>query len=336
MAMAAACGSPSVEVQAPTRTFAPIQETEASGGDTGDPALWVNEADPGGSLVIGTDKTRGLAVYDVQGRLVSFAPGGTPNNVDIRSEVLVGGQPTAVVVAGDDRERSLLVYRLDTGTGSLAPLTGAPLPVEVRPHGSCLYRSSRTGRLFAFAAGQDGLAEQWELSGSDAGTMTARRVRGPWDVGGRVDGCVADDELGRLYLAEEDVGIWQYGAEPEDSTTSRRLVDGTGGGRLVADVEGLGILIGENGRGFLMASSQGDSTFVVYRREDENAFVLKFAVPDGIDVDGCDETDGLEVTGRSLGPGLPDGALVCQDAMNDGSSSNFKLVPLDGLPPWWE
>ena len=59
-----------------------------------------------------------------------------------------------------------------------------------------------------------------------AGAVDATRVRGPWGVGGAVEACVADDELGHLYLAAEDVGIWKYGAEP-DAGSGRTLVDWT-------------------------------------------------------------------------------------------------------------
>jgi len=43
----------------------------------------------------------------------------------------------------------------------------------------------------------------------------------------------------------------------------------------VADVEGLTIAYGSDGKGYLIASSQGNSTFAIYRREGDNTYVFK-------------------------------------------------------------
>jgi len=120
-------------------------------------------------------------------------------------------------------------------------------------YGSCLYLSRRTAKLYYILTGKDGGVEQWELFSGPAG-IDARRVR-RFDVGGQSEGCVADDELGHLYIAEEAVGIWKYGAEP-DAGSTRRRVDAIGpGSPLMSDVEGLAIAQGSGGAGFLIASS---------------------------------------------------------------------------------
>ena len=44
-----------------------------TGGDSADDAaLWVNPSDPAQSLVIGTNKKRGVAVYDLSGKEIQF------------------------------------------------------------------------------------------------------------------------------------------------------------------------------------------------------------------------------------------------------------------------
>ena len=88
-----------------------------------------------------------------------------------------------------------------------------------------------------------------------------------FSVGSITEGCVADDETGSLYIAEENVAIWRYGAEP-GAGTARTQVDTAGGnGHLTADIEGLTLYYGDGGAGYLLASSQGSSTFAIYRRE---------------------------------------------------------------------
>ena len=161
------------------------------------------------------------------------------------------------------------------------------------------------------------------LRDDGSGRVAAEAVR-ELDVGGQVEGCVADDELGDLYVGEEQVGIWRYRAEP-DGGEDRVLIAATGDGTLVADVEGLAIYRGSDGDGYLVASSQGDSTFSVYARRD-GAHVLRFAVVGGGAVDGVSDTDGIEVTSAALGGAWPDGLFVAQDGDNEGGNQNFKLV----------
>ncbi|MAV27046.1 MAG: hypothetical protein CMQ05_13185 [Gammaproteobacteria bacterium] len=86
---------------------------------------------------------------------------------------------------------------------------------------------------------------------------------------------------------------------------------------LIFDVEGLKIYKRDNDW-FLIASSQGDSTFVIFGLPDLNQ-VLKFAVGPSIDrtVDGVSDTDGLAASGSTM-PGFPMGLLVVQDGRNSG------------------
>jgi 3-phytase len=142
---------------------------------------------------------------------------------------------------------------------------------------------------------------------------------------------VADDESGTLYVAEEGVAIWKYGAEP-DSGSARTAVDTVSAtGRLVADIEGLALYKGKNGTGYLLASSQGSSCFAVYRRQGDNEFVGSFRLTEGPGIDAVTGTDGIEVTGANLGPEFPDGVFIAQDDQNDGANQNFKLVPWGAL-----
>ena len=149
-------------------------------------------------------------------------------------------------------------------------------------------------------------------------------------VGSQAEGCVADDELGWLYVGEEDTGIWKYSAEPGAGNT-RTAVDTTEGGNLTADVEGMSLWLGPEGKGFLIVSNQGEDNYAVYRREGENAYVGKFHVVanEDLGIDGASETDGLDVTSAALGGAFGQGLLVVQDGRNltPNERQNFKLVP---------
>ena len=196
-------------------------------------------------------------------------------------------------------------------------------------YGMCMYRSGKTGKVYYFGNSKTGLVEQYELFEAN-GKVDAKKVR-TFKVGSTVEGCVADDELGKFYISEEPVGIWKYDAEPEGGTT-RTQVAKVGDGHLVADVEGLAIAYGPNGTGHLIVSSQGNYSYIAYKREGNNEFVKKFRIGDG-DIDGAEETDGLDVTSAPLGSKFPKGLLVVQDGFNDkgAKNQNFKLVPLEAI-----
>jgi 3-phytase len=148
-----------------------------------------------------------------------------------------------------------------------------------------------------------------------------------FQVGGRTEGCVADDQLGHLYIGEEEVGIWKYGAEPATGD-ARTSVDTTGpGGHLISQVEGLAIYDAGTGQGYLIASSQGANSFVLYRREGSNAYVETFAIAAGNGIDAVSVTDGIDVTSANLGPAFPRGMFVVQDDRNGRENQNFKVVP---------
>jgi 3-phytase len=97
----------------------------------------------------------------------------------------------------------------------------------------------------------------------------------------------------------------------------------------VADIEGMTIAYGSGTSGYLIVSSQGDSTLAVYDRA-TGAFVKSFTVAGSGTVDGVSDTDGVDVVTASAGPGFEHGLLVVHDGTNTGGTySNLKYVPLE-------
>ena len=306
-------------------------ETEPvpNGGDAADdPAIWVNPADPAQSTIIGTDKLGGLAVYDLSGKQIQYLPDGQMDNVDLRDGFKLGGRIVTIVAASNRKDNSIAVYKINSQTRMLENVAARKIKHGVIVYGMCMYRSVKTGKFYYFGTSKSGDVEQWELFDS-RGKVDAKKVRNI-KLGSVVEGCVADDELGHLYVSEEAVGIWKFGAEPE-AGSGRTQVAKVGDGSLFADVEGLAIAYGEDGAGYLMVSSQGNHSYVVYRREGNNEFVKNFRVGNGDGVDGCEETDGIDVTTMNLGPAFPYGVFVVQDGFNDEGNQNFKLVPLQTI-----
>lgn len=313
------------------QTVVAAVETEPvnTGGDSADDAtLWVNASDPSQSLVIGTNKKSGLGVYDLSGKEIQFVRDGQMNNVDHRDGFLLAGQPTSIVTASNRTDNSIAIYRINAATRRLETVSSAPLDT-IEAYGLCMYKSGKTGKLYYFVTSKQGVVQQYELfeSGKSVAAKKVREIK----VGTQVEGCVADDELGQLYIGEEDVGIWKYQAEP-DGGSARTKVDGVGrNGHLVADVEGLTIAYEADGKGYLIASSQGNDTFVIYRRESDNAYVKSFRIVAGDKIDAVTNTDGIHVTTANLGPLFPRGVFIAQDGADDKGTQNFKLVPWQSI-----
>ena len=311
----------------------PSVETQPHAGNADDPAIWVHPTDPAKSLIIGTYKRAGLGVYDLAGDELQFLnQDGGMNNVDLHYEFPLGGEVVDLVVATNwssdrlkNQEPVVAIYKVNPITRRLKNVVGDPIPASVGEIGICTYRSQTTGKYYIFMSGGNGPVEQWELFDNGRGQVNGKLVRS-FQIGLRTEGCVVDNELAYLYVSKEDEGIRKYGAEPSDGT-SYGQVDTTGtGGHLTADVEGLTLYYGNQGTGYLIASSQGSSEFVVYERQGNNDYLTTFRIVAGNGIDEASETDGIDVTSFPLGPTLPQGALIVHDDMNDTGQNNYKLV----------
>jgi len=298
----------------------------STGGDSADDTtLWINPSDPSQSLIIGTNKQRGLAVYDLAGKQLQFLPDGNMNNVDHRDGFQLGGEKVSLVTSSNRSNNSIAVYRVNPATRRLENVAARRI-AAASVYGACMYHNPKTDKFYCIITSKQGFAEQFELFDDGKGRVDARSVR-RFKVGTQIEGCVADDELGHLYIGEEEVGIWKYRAEP-DATLDRVKVDGVAAaGHLVADVEGLTIAYEKEGKGYLIASSQGDNSYVIYRREGDNAFVKKFRIAAGNGIDEVTNTDGVYVTTANLGSAFPRGVFIAQDGVNDKANQNYKLVP---------
>ena len=239
-----------------------------------DPAIWSDAGDPGDTKIAITNKTGKLAVHGLDGRTLSEIAIGRVNNVDIRSGVALGDRERVVAAATNRSTDTIDVFALDKRSGELTSLLAEPIrpDVEDELYGMCLYHRPADGTLYAFATDKSGGVTQWRLDADGGGRLTGREVRS-WQTGVETEGCVVDDANGWLHVGAQNDGIWRYDADP-DREVVRTVVDTTGvevnsGGRLAGDVEGLALYAGPSGDpgdGYLIASSQGNSTFVVYDR----------------------------------------------------------------------
>jgi 3-phytase len=148
-------------------------------------------------------------------------------------------------------------------------------------------------------------------------------------LGSIVEACVADNELGFLYIGQESVGIWKFSAEP-DAASRGELIAKVGQHGMAADVEGLAVYCTRGGKGYLIASSQGNNTFKVFERDGANRFVLTIDPKAGT-IDDVNDTDGIAVTNRPTSDRFPEGFLVVQDGHNSKGNQNFKIYAWEDI-----
>jgi 3-phytase len=316
--MATALPAKTVEARAETT---PVGTADDAADD---PAIWKHPTDPSKSLIVGTDKRAGIHVYDMTGKAVSFTPSPQLNNVDLRVGVMVNGKPSVLVAASDRRDElnaAIALFTLDTDARKLIPLANLPVG-SGEAYGMCLWQRKGDGRIYAFLVLKDGRIDQVELNLGTA-TSTGKVVR-QMKLGTQSEGCVVDDRTGLLYVAEEDVGLWRFDARPNASAKPKAL-GRANGKQLVADAEGLAIAPKGKSGGYLLASSQGDYAYTLYRLRD-GRYVGRFRITDASGVDGAQETDGLELALGNFGTDYPGGLLVVQDGDNAPETQNFKYV----------
>lgn len=306
--------TPAVSVTARGETE-PVGTADADAAD--DPAIWRNPANPAASLIVATDKKAGLYVYGLDGRVRYFDPAGKLNNVD-----LIETADGRVLVAASDRNdplaAKLRLYWLDTTAAKLVAMGTVPAGAG-EAYGVCLWRDGE--QVHAFSVLKAGLVQQVRIDiGSGAPTgETVRTLR----VASQPEGCVVDPRSASLYLGEEDVGIWRFSAHAS-APTGGDLVARADQHHLVADVEGLALAPQGDTGGYLIASSQGDNAYALYRLPDMKR-AGRFRVVQGA-FGGTEETDGIALAVGSFGANYPEGLLVIQDGHNLPAAQNFKLV----------
>ncbi len=330
---------PSIDLVTPTVETVPMH----TGGDSADdPAIWVHPTDPAQSLVIVNNKRGALETYDLRGQRVQRLRDNTTfwGNVDTRPSVQVGTYTRDLVAVV---HRGVQFYSPDPLTRQLQFVTeGTALATS--GEGLCLYRSPLTLRTYVIVISRAGRLRQYELTDLDNDGLLSGRLVRDFQVGSEAEGCVADDKAQALYVSQEDVALWRYGAEPTAGST-RTAIDTVvaAGGTLEADIEGATLAEDATGRTFLFASAQrlinpSASYFTSYELFADGTWTphRAFRVTNGPTADDCDKTDGIAAYAGNLGPDFPYGIFVCQDNNNNAPGTGYqdvKYVPLESILP---
>ncbi|HEY0955537.1 MAG TPA: phytase [Roseateles sp.] len=307
----------SYPVVQPTGQTQPMREV---GDAADDPAIWVHPRRGAQSLILGTDKKRGLAVYSLDGRERQFLPVGRINNVDLRQGLTYGGRKLDLAVATQRDEAGLVLFGISPA-GKVSELARLKTTLD-DIYGICVGRNAEGG-LDVFPNDKDGRVQRLRLK--QAGKNWSVETVGEFRLDSQPEGCVVDEAHQALFVGEEKRGVWRQDLAVAGSRPELVITAGPG---LVPDVEGLAI---HPGRGWLVVSSQGSDSYAVYDIQPPFAQRGSFAIGTNaaLGIDAVSETDGLDLTPADLGGPYKDGLLVVQDGHKrlPQGPQNFKLVP---------
>ncbi len=315
---------------------AKIQTTSVDSGDDAadDPAFWYNADLPSDSRIIGTDKQKGIGIYKLSGELDNFALVGKTNNCDVQYNFFTGSDTFDIIGASNRSNNTISVYSFNRSTKSLEikPLVSIPV-ITQEVYGFCFYKPVSSGLLYAISVGKDGLIEKYlvRINEDSVGYDLVWKYK----LETQCEGLVADNEQEILYVGEENAGIWKFFMNPAEDYRVQKIADLNTNQSLRADIEGLTLYYTANNGGYLIASSQGNNSYAVFERNENNKYLGSFRIVDSDEIDGTSETDGIDVINLDLGDLFPMGVFIAQDGNNrengKKANQNFKLVPWDSI-----
>ena len=174
---------------------------------------------------------------------------------------------------------------------------------------------------YIFVSDKDsGKVEQWKLNQIE-NKLSIEKIR-TLKFKTLIEGLVSDEYYDKLYVAEENKGLWQINADP-NIPKERKMIFSVSK-IFKKDFEGLALYEKSDGEGSIVVSVQGSNGYALI---DRAALILKSFVTiiDGPEVDGTSDTDGIEVSNLGTSK-YKKGILVVQDGFNDDGYQNFKII----------
>jgi 3-phytase len=303
---------PGIGIAAAQAIVSPSLTLAAPGiNDQDDMTFWLHPSDLSQSTIIASDKSADkVFVYDLNGNTLQVVAAQQPGNIDTRYRFPLGGGFVDIVAFNERDTNKIRVYKVNPASRLLEQIDDGNIDTGPN-YGFSLYKSPKTGRFYAFTGPQSTTqVKQFELVDRGNGLVSGVGPLRQLQQLRQSEGMVADDEVGNLFVAEENGGIWRFNAEPDGASSGTKIAS-VGQNGLTADVEGVTIYYTRNGEGYLIASSQGSNTFKVYQRKAPHALAGTFAVS------GVTATDGVDVINLPLNTNFAQGIF----ALHNGRTS---------------
>ncbi len=300
-----------------------------------DPAIYLHSINSDSSFFIGTDKsTNGrLELYNMDGSRFWTTPAGKSlNNVDVMYGFPLGNDTIDIVGASNRSNNRLEIYTVDEGSRTLLNITGSTTTGLSALYGFIFYKDVCNNKYYAFLTlkNSSGFVYQYELTDSGNGTIDATLVRQILNLPTRTEGMSADQILGKLYIAEEAVGVWIYDADPLGGSARTLLDTIAPTGHLMPSVEGITIYYATDTTGYILVCSQGISTYHVYDRTNGNAYLGEFTITAGT-LPAAYKADGIDVLSFPISSTYPNGVFITHDNALAGQYTNYMTVPWESI-----
>ena len=285
-----------------------------------DICIYNNYQYPDNSLIIATDKKYGLVIYGLDGKIINHYPFGRVNNVDIINKYNINGESFPLVCGSNRTTNSIELYKLNTENNSLELILNKNNTPDLGDvYGITFYQNEVD--TYIFVSDKDsGKVEQWKLNQIE-NKLSIEKIR-TLKFKTLIEGLVSDEYYDKLYVAEENKGLWQINADP-NIPEERKMIFSVSK-IFKKDFEGLALYEKSDGEGSIVVSVQGSNGYALI---DRASLKLKSFVTiiDGPEVDGTSDTDGIEVSNLSTSK-YKKGILVVQDGFNDDGYQNFKII----------
>ncbi len=299
----------------------PVIITDTVRYDTDDPAIWINEANPAASLVLGTDKDQdgALYVFDLQGKII---PGKTvhnlqrPNNVDVEYGLSLQGWPTDIAVVTERFTHKLRIFSVP----DMKPIDGGGIEVFVGETeteyrdlmGISLYKD-RAGKVYAIVGRKTGPRNggylwQYLLEDDGRGMVKGTLVRkfGLFSGKKEIESIVVDDALGYVYYSDEGYGVRKYYADPAKGNEELAAFGRKG---FRQDHEGISIYPVTDSTGYILVSDQQTNHFQIFSREGSSGNPHQHVLIKSVHLSTL-ESDGSDVVARPLNSTFTKGLFV--------------------------
>lgn len=270
--------------------------TDTSYEDIADSAHW-QSVNGEQTLLISTLEEDGLAVFNAQGKQLQHIQTNEVAGVDVRYGMTSNnGEKVDIAAVALVDEEAFAFYQIDVKNDMPLRKIGQ-FNATIKAEGVCLAKNLTTGDIYINGFSDEGDWVQFKLNYDGQKISSALQNKGEalpvrtTQVGGKLSACVVDDESSTVYLAEQNVGIWEYGSDPEN-VKDRTLLDVAQPIGHLSEVESIDIAYQKEGEGVIIVADEQQG-FLLYDRNSKN-FINKF------DIDGVKEAKLVTVSDTGL------------------------------------
>ena len=202
-----------MEVEADVET-----EPVFAGDDAADDmCVLENLLNPEKSLIISSDKKFGIFVYDLEGNKIYDYDVGRINNVDI---IPSKSSQDKYLVAGTNRTYNSIDLYIFNSDGELEKnIVREVVPSLKDVYGITFYDDKYN--TYLFISDKKGNVEQWSFNNDESSPEIKfeRKLR----FSSLVEGIVADESKGKVYIGQERKGIWEINVFPTTDEERKQI-----------------------------------------------------------------------------------------------------------------